>query len=87
MKRLSVDILLLMATLSLFMLHAYTYFAPPLQLTFLKAMLVSAGLLHAHIARKLLFPRVDWQQETLKGNTYVAIAFYIIIPLCYAFGG
>jgi len=86
-KRVWVDIFMLSATLGLFALREYIDFPPPLQLILLKAMLVSAGLLHAHIARKLLFPKIDWEAELLRSKHYAAISFYIFIPICYAFAG
>lgn len=60
---------------------------PPLQLVTIKAILVSAGVVHAHIVRKLMFDKVDWKSKELQGNHYVSIAFYIVLPICYAFGG
>jgi hypothetical protein len=87
MKRISLDIFLFLATLALFALHQYVSLPSPLQLLSLKAMLVSAAILHAHIARKLLFEKVDWSLTKLTGGAYVAIAFYIVIIYAYAIGG
>lgn len=87
MKRISIDIILLLATLSLFALHDYGNLPSPLQLLVFKAMLISAGILHSHIARKLLFPKLDWSVTKLTGGHYVTIAFYVIIIYAYATGG
>lgn len=86
MKRVALDIVLLIGIFILFASHMYEVLAAPLQLVTLKALLVSAGVLHAHIVRKLIFPQVNWKMQ-LQGNSYASIAFYIVIPLCYAFGG
>lgn len=87
MKRISLDIILLVCTLALFILHEYAHLPSPLQLLAFKAMLVSAGILHAHIARKLLFPKLNWTSIKLTGGHYVAIAFYVVIIYAYAIGG
>ena len=88
MKRVVVDILLLVCTLMLFVLHEYATLPSPLQLLAFKAMLVSAAILHAHVARKLIFPlKLDWSATKLSGGHYVAIAFYIVIIYAYAIGG
>ena len=87
MKRIFIDIILFLATLLLFVLHNYITLPAPLQLLAFKAMLVSAGILHAHIARKLLFPRVNWSEFKMTGLHYVTIAFYIIIIYAYSIGG
>lgn len=86
MKRIAVDVVLIIGIFILFASHVYEFLPAPIQLVALKGLLVSAGILHAHIARKLIFPRVDWQLQ-LQGNAYASIAFYIVIPVCYAFGG
>lgn len=86
MKRVIVDILLIVGIFVLFATHVYEFIPAPLQLVALKALLVSAGILHAHIVRKLIFPEVNWKTQP-QGNSYAAIAFYVVIPVCYAFGG
>jgi hypothetical protein len=86
-KRVIVDVLLLVGVFVLFAFELHEMLSPPLQLIFLKVLLISAGVLHAHIVRKLLFPKVDWELKELKGNVYASIAFYITIPICYALGG
>jgi len=86
MKRVLLDSVLFVGIVILLYFKFYTNLAAPLQLVLLKMLLVSAGILHAHIARKILFPKVNWNME-IRPNTIVAISFYIVIPLCYAFGG
>ena len=87
MKRVWIDIVLLFCTLSLFLLHEYAHLPNPLQLLAFKAMLVSAAILHAHIARKLLFPKIDWNATKLTGGHYVTVVFYLVIIYAYAMGG
>lgn len=85
-KRVVVDVILFLLIMVLFGSDMYQNLVAPLQLFSLKMMLASAGLLHAHIFRKRSFPSVDWKAQPT-GGTYVAIALYIVIPICYAFGG
>lgn len=86
-KRIAVDLLLLMLIVAVFAFRLYEILPAPLQLIALKILLVSAGIIHAHIARKLLFETIVWNATTLTGGHYVAIAFYITIPICYAISG
>jgi hypothetical protein len=87
MKRVLFDLILIVLVFAIFGTHTYEILPPPIQLVALKALLVSAGVLHAHIVRKLLFPKIDWETDIHKGKIYAAIAFYVIIPIGYAFGG
>lgn len=87
MKRISLDLVLFAAVLILFALHSYVVLPAALQLLALKAMLVSGGVLHAHIARKLIFPKIDWTSGKITSTVLVAIAFYVIIIYAYAIGG
>jgi len=86
MKRVLFDLTLLLITGALFYFKDYEGLSAPIQLMILKAALVSAGVLHAHIVRKIIFPKVNWN-GTMTPSVYAAISFYTIIPLCYAFGG
>jgi hypothetical protein len=89
MKRVLFDLVLFGLIFTLFLSGSYEQLPPPLQLLSLKIMLVSAGLLTAHIGRKVVFPYVDLNKPFVNwaGGHYVAISFYIIIPLCFALGG
>lgn len=87
LRRIGLDIVLLACTLLLFVLHQYAHLPSPLQLLAFKAMAVSAAIVHSHIARKLLFPKLDWTVTRLTGGHYVAIVFYIVIIYAYAIGG
>lgn len=62
-------------------------FTPVVQLLLFKAILVNMGVLHAHLARKLLFPKIDWSTDDAKFNKIVAITFYIMFIFAYTRGG
>jgi hypothetical protein len=85
-KRIIVDSLIAFGIIAIFATDMYESMPAPLQLVSLKALLVSAGVVHAHLVRKLIFPQVNWGSK-LEGNGYASIVFYIVIPVCYAFGG
>ncbi len=87
LKRILPDLIIWTVLIVLFITHSYLVLPAAIQLVTLKILLVSSGILHAHIVRKLLFPKVDWEIDKLKAKNYAALVFYIIIPLCYAFGG
>ncbi len=65
----------------------YELFASPIQLLMLKTLLVSAGLLLAHVARKALFPKIDLSNDNNWQNFLIVLSFYLIIPYCFAMGG
>jgi hypothetical protein len=54
-----------------------------------KFVLVSAGILHAHIARKLLFPYIDFgnNDDKLWIRHIMIVALYVTIILAWARGG
>jgi len=52
-----------------------------------KALLVSCGVLHAHITRELLFPYIKFKEEQSWSNNVLVIALYIIIIWSWARGG
>ena len=91
-KRISFDLLALVSVLLL------AYFAPTslvpieakmgfLSLLLSKAIFVSAGIIHAHIVRKLLFPYVDLNKTTDNIIKAFIGALYICIIWAYARGG
>jgi len=87
LRRVFLDLAMVLIIGSIFYFNLYETIPAPLQLVFMKTLLVSTGLFHAHLTRKLLFKKVNWDETTLKGRTLVAIGLYIIIPVCYAFAG
>lgn len=86
-KRIAGEMLISILILWLFFSGAYALIPAPMQLLAVKMVFVSVGVLHAHAAGKLLFPKVSWTAYFLEPAHYVRISLYIIIPVCYAFGG
>jgi len=60
---------------------------PALQLVSFKMLLINAGILHGHIARKLLFPYIDFGKEKDPIRKIMIVALYIIVIYAYANGG
>jgi hypothetical protein len=87
MKRYALELTLLLIGTALLLTGIYTQAEAPAQLLLFKVIAVSAGLLHAHIAGKMLFPTVDWTATTLQANTYARIALYTVVPIAYTFAG
>jgi hypothetical protein len=65
----------------------YESFPPVFQLVLSKFLLVTTGILTAHITRKFLFPSVDWTNDSQWQLATAVIAFYLIIIYCFAMGG
>lgn len=86
-KRIAMLLLVLVVVLLAFISGTYEFFTSPLQLVLLKTLLVTAGLLLAHVARKAFFPRVDWANDKNWQNFLVVLSFYVVIPYCFAMGG
>lgn len=86
-KRVLVDVLLLITIMLIFSSKVYESFPAPLQLISMKALLVSAGFLHAHITRKLAFPTVNWDLEKFNPKNVVVIVLYVMFIYAYSQGG
>lgn len=54
---------------------------------FSKMIFVSAGIVHAHISRKLIFPYIDFAKENSWSNNLLIIVWYAIIISSWARGG
>lgn len=52
-----------------------------------KLIFVSAGILHAHISRKLIFPYIDFSKDEDWTNNIMIIAWYVVIISAWARGG
>ena len=52
-----------------------------------KFLLVSAGLIHAHIARQLFFPYIRFRDEKEFTNNIMIIALYVVIIFAWSRGG
>lgn len=54
---------------------------------FSKLIFVSAGILHAHVSRKIIFPYISFQKEEDWSNNLMIIAWYVTIIFAWARGG
>ena len=52
-----------------------------------KVLFISAGVVYAHISRKLLFPYIDFEKERRRDNNIMIIGYYLIIIFAFARGG
>jgi uncharacterized membrane protein YczE len=89
-KRIFIELLIAVVILFIFIGDIYTLLPNPIQLVSLKILLISIGIIHAHIIGKLLIGvKVDWTLPIMNqnGGFYARICLYIIIPICYALGG
>lgn len=86
MKRLLIDIILVVVITALFLTRAYEFAPPALQLVLLKIILVSMAIAHAHFVGKLIFGTVAWAGE-IRVHHIGRLGLYAIFPICYAIGG
>ena len=87
--RVSLETIILVSLGIIFLQGFYQDFSNPVQLILLKALLVSAGVYHAHLIGKFFInAKVNWNTPIrLQSGAYLArVALYIIIPICYALG-
>lgn len=61
--------------------------SPIIDLIITKAILVSAGVVHGHITRKLVFPKVDWSDIRMTPDKIAVLLFYAMFIFAYARGG
>lgn len=85
-KRVALEVAISIAVLAVFFSGVYEAVSPAMQVVALKAMLVSVGLLHAHVAGKLFFPTVDWMGKLYPAHM-IRMGLYVAVPYCYALGG
>jgi hypothetical protein len=52
-----------------------------------KLIFVSAGIIHAHISRKLIFPYINFSKDEDWTNNLMIIAWYVVIISAWARGG
>lgn len=86
LKRLGIDIVIVVLITALFITKAYEFAPPALQLLTLKMLIVSMAVMHAHIVGKLLFGTVAWDGE-LRTHHFARLALYVTFPICYSIGG
>ena len=58
-----------------------------LSLFLTKLILISAGIVHAHLSRKWVFPYIDFKEEAVWSNNLMIIAWYVVIIWGWARGG
>lgn len=86
MKRVVFDLSVLAIFLVLlFFLMAGTEGA--IQLILLKGLLVSAGVIHAHIIRKLMFPYIDFNKSKDVMQKAMVIVIYAVVIFAWSRGG
>lgn len=86
LQRVLPDLVLVLLVMVMFVSRIYERFPPPLQLVALKSLLVSAGILAAHLSGKLLFPPVEWDGKMSPAH-YARIALYLVCVYAYSVGG
>lgn len=86
LNRVLPDLLIALVVIGLFVSRVYEQFPAPLQLVALKSLLVSAGILAAHISGKLIFPAVVWAGVMTPAH-YARIALYVVCVYAYSVGG
>lgn len=86
-RRILWDIIVFSIMVLLISFRVYEYLPPVFGDIMVKAIYVSMGFIHAHITRKLAFPKVDWNDDSITANKILIISLYIIIIFAYARGG
>jgi hypothetical protein len=93
LKRISVDLIALASVMLLI------FFLPGRELAELnpkigflsiflsKLIFISAGILHAHITRKLMWPYIDFDKDTNVVRRLMIIAWYTVVIWGWARGG
>lgn len=87
LKRVVWDIFVLVFMFILIFFRVYDYFPPVFGDIMVKAIYVSIGFIHAHITRKLAFPKIDWNDDKITPSKIIVISLYVIIIFAYARGG
>ena len=52
-----------------------------------KLIYISAGILHAHLTRKLIWNYIDFNKETYWPKSIMIVAWYVVIVWSWARGG
>jgi len=56
-------------------------------IAFTKFFLVSCGIVHFHFTRKLMFPYINFKEETCWTSKMMVIVMFSVIVFCWARGG
>lgn len=86
-KRIAWDLVIAFTLLFVYTFQLYDFLPLPLQLLSVKILLVSLGFIHAHITRKIAFPRVNWEGEKINAKNLLIMLLYCTFIIAYAFGG
>lgn len=86
LKRILVELILFIILLLLFLTGYALDLPATAQWLLSKVICVNLGFLHAHIVRKLAFPKIDWQGE-INAGVILTVSLYCVFILAYAVGG
>jgi len=86
-KRVVTDVIIAVLIVLVYLSNFYQNFPAPLQLVSIKILLVSMGFIHAHVTRKLAFPKINWNEEGINAKSILVTALYIIFIYAYSIGG
>ncbi len=86
LKRLAVDLIVILLLFIVYATKFYEHLHPPLQLVSLKMLLVSMGFVHCHFVRKLAFREVEWDGNWTPRKVLI-IVLYAVFIYAYAQGG
>lgn len=82
-KRIGLDIIIATVLAIMFLTNFHEKLPTSMQLVTYKMMLISLGLVHAHISRKLIFGKIDWQ-DRINMRQIVAGLMYLVFAWLYA---
>ncbi len=85
-KRIAVDLIIIVVLFCLYATKFYEHLHPPLQLVTLKMLLVSMGFVHCHIVRKIAFREVEWDGNWTPRKVLI-IVLYATFIYAYSQGG
>ncbi|MDD2267003.1 hypothetical protein [Sulfuricurvum sp.] len=87
MIRLWPVLILLIIIWYVFISGIYDTMSNPMQMVILKTLLTVSGILVAHVIRKALLPKINWNNDHNWQLFVASYSMYIIIPYCFAMGG
>lgn len=82
-KRIGLDMVIAIILAVIFLTNFHEKLPTSMQLVTYKMMLISLGLVHAHISRKLIFGKINWQ-ESINVKQIIAGLMYIVFAWLYS---
>lgn len=82
-KRIGLDMVIAIILAIMFLTNFHEKLPTSMQLVTYKMMLISLGLVHAHISRKLIFGKINWQ-ESINVKQIIAGLMYIVFAWLYS---